>query len=78
MVVFQKIIFLLLRYGGTHRERFDTDGKGRGKVCMSLSGRHSDNNNAPIQEGRVDCPSDGYVQGYKHKGSYGSGVARTR
>ena len=45
---------------------------------MSLSGRHSDNNNAPIQEGRVDCPSDGYVQGYKHKGSYGSGVARTR
>ena len=34
MAIFQKIIFLLLRYGGTHRERFDTDGKGRGKVCM--------------------------------------------
>ena len=34
MVIFPKLIFLLLRYGGTHRERFDTDGKGRGKVCM--------------------------------------------
>ena len=52
---------------GREEERF---------VC--LSGRHSDDNNGPIQEGRVDCPSDGYVQGYKHKGSYGSGVARTR
>ena len=78
MVIFPKLIFLLLRYGGTHRERFDTDGKGRGKVCRCLSGRHIDNNNASIQEGRVDCPSDGYVQGYKHKGSYGSGMARTR
>jgi len=48
------------RYGGTHRERFDSDGKGRGK------------------EGRVDGPSDGYVNGYKHKGTYGTGMARTR
>jgi len=40
------------KYGGTHRERFDESGKGRGK------------------EGRVDGESDGYVTGYKHKGSY--------
>ena len=52
---------------GREEERF---------VC--LTGRHRDNNNAPIQEGRVDGPSDGYVQGYKHKGTYGSGMARTR
>ena len=30
------------------------------------------------QEGRVDPESDGYVLGYKHKGSYGSGGARVR
>merc|ERR1711892_1055090 len=40
------------RYGGTHKERFDSSGKGRGK------------------EGRVDAGSDGYVTGYKHKGTY--------
>jgi hypothetical protein len=40
------------KYGGTHKERFDASGKGRGK------------------EGRVDAQSDGYVTGYKHKGTY--------
>ena len=39
-------------YGGTHKQRFDADGRGRGK------------------EGRVDPKGDGYVSGYKHKGSY--------
>jgi hypothetical protein len=23
-----------------------------------------------VQEGRADAPSDGYVKGYKHKGTY--------
>jgi len=40
------------KYGGTHKERFDASGKGKGK------------------EGRVDPQSDGYVTGYKHKGTY--------
>lgn len=40
------------KYGGTHKSRFDSTGKGRGK------------------EGRVDPKSDGYVAGYKNKGSY--------
>ena len=40
------------RYGGTHKQRFDGDGKGRGKA------------------GRVDAGGDGYVSGYKHKGTY--------
>ena len=40
------------KYGGTHKQRFDDDGKGKGKA------------------GRVDPKSDGYVSGYKHKGSY--------
>ncbi|XP_040573133.1 tubulin polymerization-promoting protein homolog [Lepeophtheirus salmonis] len=40
------------RYGGTHKERFDTTGKGKGKV------------------GREDPKSQGYVSGYKHKGTY--------
>ena len=53
---------------GREEERF---------VCLVVSPHH-DNNNAPIQEGRVDGLSDGYVQGYKHKGTYGSGMARTR
>ena len=53
---------------GREEERF---------VCLVVS-RHRDNNNAPIQEGRVDGLSDGYVQGYKHKGTYSSGMARTR
>merc|ERR1712048_544424 len=39
------------RYGGTHKERFDATGKGKGK------------------DGRVDPASDGYVTGYKHKGT---------
>jgi len=40
------------KYGGTHRQRFDAEGKGKGKA------------------GRVDEKSDGYVAGYKHKGTY--------
>jgi len=40
------------KYGGTHKSRFDSTGKGKGK------------------DGRVDAKSDGYVAGYKNKGSY--------
>jgi len=40
------------KYGGTHRQRFDDSGKGKGKA------------------GREDPKGDGYVSGYKHKGSY--------
>ncbi len=40
------------KYGGTHKQRFDSDGKGRGKA------------------GREEAKGDGYVTGYKHKGTY--------
>lgn len=41
------------KYTGTHKERFDEEGKGKGI------------------EGRVDrAEDDGYVQGYKNKGTY--------
>ena len=46
-------------------------------VVFSLVTGHSDTQLA-VQEGRVDGPSDGYVNGYKHKGTYGTGMARTR
>ncbi|XP_037903855.1 tubulin polymerization-promoting protein homolog [Hermetia illucens] len=42
------------KYTGSHKERFDETGKGRGI------------------EGRADVSeNDGYVSGYKHKGTYG-------
>ena len=53
------------RYGGTHKERFDASGKGRGKVnqtnifLLVIT--------EPFKEGRVDPKSDGYVAGYKGK-----------
>lgn len=48
------------RYGGTHKQRFDETGKGRGKA------------------GREDGKGDGYVAGYKHKGTYEAHGGKTK
>lgn len=53
------------KYTGTHKQRFDESGKGRG-----LEGRDS----VAKGEGMVAGSASGlssYVQGYKHEGSYG-------
>ena len=53
------------RYGGTHKERFDASGKGRGKVNQAYNFLLVITE--PFKEGRVDPKSDGYVAGYKGK-----------
>ena len=51
----------------------------RGRVEERFVGRVSDDSPCyfAVQEGRVDGV-DGYVNGYRHKGTYGVGMARTR
>lgn len=47
------------QYTGTHKERFDAEGKGKG-----IAGREEVN------------AKDGYVQGYKDKGTYEEKVTK--
>ena len=54
------------RYGASHKERFDSSGKGRGKVGRDFQ-LNCFSKIRFFQEGRVDKKPDGYVQGYKGK-----------
>ena len=55
------------RYGASHKERFDSSGKGRGKVGGDFPAKNCFSKISFFQEGRVDKKPDGYVQGYKGK-----------
>ena len=52
------------KYTGSHKERFDESGKGRG-----LEGRDSPAKGGGMAAGSVASQA-GYVSGYKHEGTY--------
>ena len=58
------------KYTGTHKLRFDESGKGRG-----LAGRDSSVKGSGMAAGHVGG-MEGYVQGYKHEGTYDKKVAK--
>ena len=52
------------KYTGSHKERFDESGKGKG-----LAGRDSTPKGGGMSAGCVAAQA-GYVQGYRHEGTY--------
>ena len=54
------------KYTGSHKHRFDEEGKGRG-----LGGRDSVAKGRGMVPGSV-AAQEGYVTGYKHTGTYSS------
>ena len=52
------------KYTGSHKERFDESGKGKG-----LAGRDHTPKGSGMSAGCV-AGQAGYVQGYKHEGTY--------
>lgn len=53
------------KYTGSHKERFDESGKGKG-----LAGRDSPAKGSGMAAGSVGSQA-AYVQGYRHEGTYG-------
>ena len=58
------------KYTGTHKQRFDETGKGRG-----LAGRDSVAKGQGMSAGSVGS-MEGYVHGYKHEGTYEKKVSK--
>ena len=58
------------KYTGTHKQRFDETGKGRG-----LAGRDSVAKGQGMSAGSV-AGMEGYVHGYKHEGTYDKKVSK--